>query len=187
MFFSACGGRLTAIGRDSPSPITTWDVRTGRVIARQSLEIELPWHLDTAVVTADGQFMIAANGDYTSVWRLEPPCLVASVPLGIAGRALAVSRDGRRFATASSDSEAEQPTLRIWGLPDVTEVRSWNCRTWVVETSLCAGIRARWPPNRNRRMGGCDPPHRSARFVRVPSTVVQPSTEWPSTAAPQVC
>ena len=138
MFFSACGGRLTAIGRDSPSPITTWDVRTGRVIARRSLEIESPWHLDTAVVTADGQFMIAANGDYTSVWRLEPPCLVASVPLGIAGRALAVSRDGRRFATASSDSEAEQPTLRIWGLPDVTQVRSWNLQDLGCRDLSCA-------------------------------------------------
>jgi hypothetical protein len=78
-------------------------------------------NLLTAAVTNDQRIIVAATDSDTIAWELGKAKPVAHVLGGIAGRGLAVSRDGRYLATSD-----EKAMVRVRTLPDLKEIGRWS-------------------------------------------------------------
>ena len=66
------------------------------------------------------------------MWRLDEPTPVATVPIRVNGRALAVSLDGCYAATAAGCD------LQLWSLPDLKEIQRWDLRAFGLWDISCA-------------------------------------------------
>jgi WD40 repeat protein len=123
--FDASGATLRAALGDlgsprQPSSIVTWDVASARKIDMSPLWAQQSDWLTTAAFTPDSRLFIGVGRD-TILWSVGNPEPLARVPAGIFdGRALAISPDGTRLAT-SHDGD-----LRLWSLPDLGIIQSWN-------------------------------------------------------------
>ena len=110
---------LTTIGRSPRAPVSTWDLPTQRLTAESTLRMPRAATVATALPTSSGH-LVTASSEETAVWQIGEEALVATAPFGVAGRALAVSNDGRYAATASGRD------LRLWSLPHLHELHRWD-------------------------------------------------------------
>jgi len=96
-----------------------WDLESGDVIDRRQLDIpRTMWTM--SVLTPNGRHLIVA-ADRMRAWDLDSWELVADVQgREIAGRGLAVSRDGSLLATSHS-----RDVVRLWTVPSLTEIARW--------------------------------------------------------------
>ena len=105
--------------------VTIWDASRYGVSAQHSVEMprDSSWsgRLLTAALTRDQRVMVAATDSDTVAWELGRGEPVAQVRGGIAGRALAISRDGRYLATSDSGE-----VVRLRTLPTLTEIGRWS-------------------------------------------------------------
>jgi len=135
---------LVTIGRSTPVPVLTWDLKSQRVVARASLSMAHAEYFERATLTSDHRFLIASGRGETIVWRLDTSTLVANVPSGASGQALAVSADGTLAATSGRETPGTQPTgpsqevLRLWSVPDLREIQCWNLRDFGCRDISCA-------------------------------------------------
>jgi WD40 repeat protein len=127
--------RLVTFGRQAPIPVVTWDLSTGHVIARSTLEVPPVPDIQRALVTHDHQVFLAAGRSAIIAWRLDHPSPLAMVPEEVSGQALAVSRDGtlavtsgRRAEDASPEVGRQVEELRLWSLPELHQLHSWKLR-----------------------------------------------------------
>lgn len=127
--------RLTSVSRGDPAAVVTWDLQSHTAVDRQELTTGGK-PLVRAVPTSDGAYLVGASCAETMTWRFGDAVPLASVHHGIAGQALAVSRDGRLVATCNDrrhvdsggawpDWEWEQ-CIRVWSLPDLREMCHWD-------------------------------------------------------------
>jgi WD40 repeat protein len=143
LFFGSSTSLVT-IGRGNPMPVLTWDLMSHRVVAHATLAMSRAKYFERARVTSDHRFLIAAGHEGTNVWRLETLTLVASVPHGTTGQALAVSWDGSLVATFGFDPpigqtpHASHEVLRLWSLPDLREIQCWKLRDFGCRDIACA-------------------------------------------------
>lgn len=117
---------LVTVASTDPIAVLTWDLTSRTIAARGILESPTLKQVSRAIVAADQQFLVA-SGSETTVWRLDTPTPVATVPHGAAGQAVALSLDATLLAT-SDDQAAGDGTLRVWSLPDLQEIHSWTLR-----------------------------------------------------------
>ena len=108
--------QLRVVGHERSS-ILTVDVMARHIVTTQ------PWPrkevYDRILLTADGRYLVAKTWNTKiDVWELEPPRLVASVPVNVSGQALALSADGTRGASYSFDPGG----LQVWSLPNLQEI-----------------------------------------------------------------
>jgi WD40 repeat protein len=105
--------------------VSIWDVAQQRVTAQHAVEMPrespLSGNILTATVTSDLRVMVAATDLDTVAWELGRAEHVARVGGGIAGRALAISRDARYVATSES-----RDVVRLRTLPALTEIGRWS-------------------------------------------------------------
>jgi hypothetical protein len=105
--------------------VTVWDSARQCVIAQHAVQMprkpSLSGGLLAAAVTSDLRVMVAATDSDTVAWELGRAEPVGQVRGGIAGRALAVSRDGRYLATSDS-----REMVRLRTLPTLTEIGRWS-------------------------------------------------------------
>lgn len=105
--------------------VTIWDSSQQSAIAQHTVEMprdsSLSGDVLTAAVTNDLRVMVAATASETVAWQLGRAEPVARVGSGIAGRALAVSRDGRYVATSDP-----RDTVRLRTLPTLAEIGRWS-------------------------------------------------------------
>ena len=139
LFFSSNTAVVT-IGASDPLPVLTWDVATQSVVAHAMLNTPPSKSVSRAMLTPDHQFLVAAGDSETTVSRLDSPTPVAVVPHGTSGQALAVSADGAFAATCAREIAADgsREILRVWSLPDLHELHSWNLADFGCSDIACA-------------------------------------------------
>lgn len=105
--------------------VTIWDSSQQSVIAQHAVEMprDSTWsgNILTAAITNDLRVMVAATDSDTVAWELGRAEPAARVGGGIAGRALAVSRDSRYVATSDP-----RDMVRLRTLPTLTEIGRWS-------------------------------------------------------------
>jgi hypothetical protein len=136
---------LTTIGRALHVPVLTWDVLAQRPTSSSRLMMPGAATVATALVTPSG-LLVAASWDETTVWQLGEPAPAGTAPFGITGRALAVSADGGYAATANHWE------LRLWSLPNLTELHRWHLKALGLWDISCALAFA--PGNRHLIVAG---------------------------------
>jgi WD40 repeat protein len=129
--FFVSGTVLKTIARGATAAILTWDVPTQRVTDTALLTIPAAATVAMALATASG-LVVTASYQETAVWQLGEAAPVATAAHGVDGRALAVSTDGRYAATAY------HPDLRLWSLPNLSELHRWNLRDFGLWDTSCA-------------------------------------------------
>ena len=133
---------LTCISRESPAAVVTWVLDSRQIIDRA--EQPLPqgaWQ--RALVTPNQEYLVAASGNDTTVWRLDTRACVAGVTHGIAGQAIAISSDGELAATAghgvwNSADWVDDRFVRLWSLPHLREICRWNLPDLGCRDIVCA-------------------------------------------------
>jgi WD40 repeat protein len=143
---------LVALASSDPVKVLIWDLNRPAGAASFTLDGS-PAKTERALVTGDGRFVIATSADETIVWQLESASVAAAVRTGAAGQAVAVSSDGSLAATAgvwSADGGA--PDLKLWSLPDLSEISSWGLRDLGCRDIACAV--AFTPDGRHLVIGG---------------------------------
>jgi WD40 repeat protein len=123
---------LCVVADSDLAPIITRDVVTGRVVSRTLLKPGTGACIGR--FTPGSQYLVTAGPDI-AVYRVEDSCLVASAPAQTVGRALAISADGICAATVSFDASY---TLRLWSLPELTELAGWSLRELGCSDLSCA-------------------------------------------------
>ena len=114
------------------------------MVARAALPIAGLGDFEIARVTPDHRLLVATEPDQTTVWRLDTDTLAATVPFGASGQALAVSLDGALAATSGHEEPGPGPSsimgeaLRLWSLPDLSEIRCWRLADLGCRDIACA-------------------------------------------------
>jgi WD40 repeat protein len=139
VFFSS-NATVVTVGDSDPLPVLTWDLAAETVVAHAMLNIPPSKYVSRATLTPDRCFLVAAGHVETTVWRLDSPTPVAVAPYDTTGQALAVSADGTLAATSGyeDDARASGATLRVWSLPDLQKLWSWNLRDLGCRDIACA-------------------------------------------------
>jgi hypothetical protein len=146
---------LVTIGRNSPIPVLTWDLRSLRLVNRSTLTMPRVHDVRRALVTPNNRFLVAVGSSDTICWRLDSPEPVGHLSSGGSGQALAGSADSTLAAISGGDtqiSDVGYEALRLFFLPDLRELGRWNLRTLGCRDIACALAFA--PDNRHLVLAG---------------------------------